>query len=64
VLSIVSSRKAKGGQTEYLVRWRGYEAEEDNTWEPAGHLHKDLIRDFEAETVEVAHTSGGAQLVD
>merc|ERR1740139_2130061 len=35
VLSIVSSRKAKGGQTEYLVRWRGYEAEEDNTWEPA-----------------------------
>ena len=25
-------------------RRRGYEAEEDNTWEPAGHLHKDLVR--------------------
>ena len=25
-------------------RRRGYEAEDDNTWEPAGHLHKDLVR--------------------
>lgn len=45
---ILSSRKAKGGKTEYLVRWKGYEEEEDNTWEPAAHLHKDLIFEFEA----------------
>lgn len=44
---ILSSRKAKGGKTEYLVRWKGYE-DEDDTWEPAGHLHKELIAEFEA----------------
>ncbi len=47
---ILSSRKAKGGKTEYLVRWKGYDDEEDNTWEPAAHLHKDLILEFEANT--------------
>ena len=40
---ILSSRKV-GGKTEYLVRWKGYDEEDDNTWEPEGHLHKELIR--------------------
>ncbi|EOD28028.1 hypothetical protein EMIHUDRAFT_235215 [Emiliania huxleyi CCMP1516] len=52
---ILSSRKAKGGKTEYLVRWKGYE-DEDDTWEPAGHLHKELIAEFEA--------SGDPRVVD
>ena len=40
---ILSSRKA-GGKTEYLVRWKGHDEEDESTWEPEGHLHKDLIR--------------------
>jgi len=42
---ILSSRK-KAGKTEYLVRWKGYDDEDDDTWEPEAHLHKDLISDF------------------
>ena len=29
-----------GGKTEYLVKWEGYDAEEDNTWEPAKEIRK------------------------
>lgn len=34
---IVDRRKNKKGKTEYLVRWKGYESEDD-TWEPEQHL--------------------------
>ncbi|XP_062833767.1 chromodomain Y-like protein [Anolis carolinensis] len=34
---IVDKRKNKKGKTEYLVRWKGYETEDD-TWEPEQHL--------------------------
>ena len=46
VEKILSSRKV-GKRTEYLVKWQGYDKEEDNTWEPAGNLHMELISDFE-----------------
>ncbi|XP_030064578.1 chromodomain Y-like protein isoform X2 [Microcaecilia unicolor] len=34
---IVDKRKNKKGKTEYLVRWKGYNSEDD-TWEPEQHL--------------------------
>ncbi|KAJ7410973.1 chromodomain Y-like protein [Willisornis vidua] len=34
---IVDKRKNKKGKTEYLVRWKGYDSEDD-TWEPEQHL--------------------------
>lgn len=34
---IVDRRKNNKGKTEYLVRWKGYESEDD-TWEPEQHL--------------------------
>uniref|UniRef100_W5N0Z6 Chromodomain Y-linked 1 n=1 Tax=Lepisosteus oculatus TaxID=7918 RepID=W5N0Z6_LEPOC len=34
---IVDKRKNKKGKTEYLVRWKGYNCEDD-TWEPETHL--------------------------
>nr|XP_034982289.1 chromodomain Y-like protein isoform X3 [Zootoca vivipara] len=37
VEKIVDKRKNKKGKTEYLVRWKGYESEDD-TWEPEQHL--------------------------
>ncbi|XP_041040928.1 chromodomain Y-like protein isoform X2 [Cetorhinus maximus] len=34
---IVAKRKNKKGRTEYLVRWKGYDSDDD-TWEPEHHL--------------------------
>jgi hypothetical protein len=48
VEKVVSKRKSKGGKTEYLIKWQGYE-ESDNTWEPADNVSDDLITEFELE---------------
>ncbi|XP_042187865.1 chromodomain Y-like protein [Callorhinchus milii] len=37
VEKIVAKRKNKKGRTEYLVRWKGYDSDDD-TWEPEHHL--------------------------
>ncbi|KAG8513062.1 Chromodomain Y-like protein [Galemys pyrenaicus] len=44
---IVDKRKNKKGRTEYLVRWKGYDSEDD-TWEPEQHLVncEEYIHDF------------------
>merc|ERR1712098_974816 len=38
-----------GGLIEYKVKWKGWENEENQTWEPVDHLvgSEDLIKDFE-----------------
>jgi len=56
VVKIMSSRKGKGGKTEYNIKWKGYDKLADNTWEPARHLNKELIKDFEA----ALHTGGAS----
>ncbi|XP_060005344.1 chromodomain Y-like protein isoform X1 [Lagenorhynchus albirostris] len=44
---IVDKRKNKKGKTEYLVRWKGYDSEDD-TWEPEQNLVncEEYIHDF------------------
>lgn len=44
---IVGKRKNKKGKMEYLVRWRGYDFEED-TWEPEANLASciEFIKEF------------------
>ena len=44
---IVDKRKNKKGKTEYLVRWKGYDSDDD-TWEPEQHLVncEEYIHDF------------------
>ena len=39
-----------GGLIEYKVKWKGWENEEDQTWEPADNLagSEDLIKEFES----------------
>ena len=34
VEKVLDKRVKKGGKVKYLVKWRGYEDPEDNTWEP------------------------------
>jgi len=47
VESIVSKR-IKKGKVEYLVKWKGWENPDDNTWEPVEHLEcPELIQAYE-----------------
>jgi len=41
-------KRVKKGKTEYLVKWKGYEDESENTWEPVENLDcEDKIQDYE-----------------
>ncbi|EOD07703.1 hypothetical protein EMIHUDRAFT_60835, partial [Emiliania huxleyi CCMP1516] len=44
---IIAQRLAKGGITQYNVKWAGFE-NKDNTWEPIEHLAgcEDMIAEF------------------
>lgn len=47
VESILGKREEQG-VTEYLIKWLGYDGEEDNTWEPVDNLEcNDKIKLFE-----------------
>ena len=47
VQTIVSKRLRKG-KAEYLVKWKGWEDPDDNTWEPIGNLEcHELIEAYE-----------------
>ena len=46
--------KGAGKTTRYLIKWKGYDDATDNTWEPADHLSKKLIAEFQAER-KLAH---------
>lgn len=37
------NKKKKGGKTEFLVKWEGYE---DPTWEPERNIPKHIIEEF------------------
>ena len=46
VASLRDHRETKPGYVEYLVRWVGYEADDD-TWEPRGNLPGRLAEAYE-----------------
>ena len=49
VEKVLEKRVKKGGQVEYLVKWKNYDDPDDNTWEPADNLKEanNVIDKFE-----------------
>jgi len=49
VEKILDKRTAKRGKVEYLIKWKNYDKQEDNTWEPVNNLsgYKEMIETFE-----------------
>ena len=51
VVEKVLEERTVGGKTEYLVKWEGYDAAEDNTWEPAKEIRKTVaFREYQPQT--------------
>ena len=45
----ILGKRMKRGKVQYLVKWKGWDRPEHNSWEPIKNLHcNDLIEDFEA----------------
>nr|6V41_AAA Chain AAA, Testis-specific chromodomain protein Y 1 [Homo sapiens] len=53
VEAIVDKRQDKNGNTQYLVRWKGYD-KQDDTWEPEQHLMncEKCVHDFNRRQTE------------
>eukprot|EP00088_Acartia_fossae_P065689 TRINITY_DN81039_c0_g1_i1.p1 TRINITY_DN81039_c0_g1~~TRINITY_DN81039_c0_g1_i1.p1 ORF type:complete len:164 (+),score=73.81 TRINITY_DN81039_c0_g1_i1:36-527(+) len=44
----ILEKRIKKGKTEYLIKWKGYDDESENTWEPVDNLDcDDKIQEFE-----------------
>merc|ERR1712187_1028957 len=54
----VLNKRMVGGITEYLVKWKGWENEEDRTWEPEENLKgsEKLIKKYEASESKLSVT--------
>ena len=54
-VELIVQARGRGSGRRYRVRWQGF-TEDHDTWEPAEHLHPQLIAEFESE--ELAEEGG------
>lgn len=47
VEAILDSR-GTGAKKQFLIHWKGYDDEGENTWEPSANLDPELVADYEA----------------
>ena len=60
---IIGKRKKKG-KIQYLVKWKGWDRPEDNSWKYLKDLHcNDLIEDFNATAEAKAKAAAKARAV-
>jgi len=64
VEKIVDVREGDCGRKEYLVKWKGWEREQDRTWEPEESLSGSikLLKEFEKTTKIVTPASGNSDI--
>merc|ERR1711937_522478 len=44
----ILEKRMKKGKAEYFIKWKGYDDEAENTWEPIDNLDRDdKIQDYE-----------------
>ena len=51
--------KGSGAKRMYLVKWLGYDDDEENTWEPASNLHPKLVEEYEETAAATPSSANG-----
>eukprot|EP00092_Neocalanus_flemingeri_P029705 GFUD01032252.1.p1 GENE.GFUD01032252.1~~GFUD01032252.1.p1 ORF type:complete len:727 (+),score=284.09 GFUD01032252.1:67-2247(+) len=66
VEKILEKRIGKKGKTEYLIKWKNYDSEEDNTWEPVNNIdgYKSLVDAFEDDLIASTKVQSEVQKVN
>ena len=62
-VELILDRRETTEMKEYLVKWKGWEDEEDRTWEPEEHLKgaAELVRKFERNRIKYEHGGRNAE---
>ena len=47
VEKILDKRTLNNGNIEYLIKWKGYNMPDDDTWEPKSNLDENIVESFE-----------------
>jgi len=47
VVEKLLEKRTRRGKEEFLIKWKGYDKADDNTWEPKNNIEKHIVEDFE-----------------